>query len=84
MLVGDGGEELKGFCEDLSMAVGDCLMGKGGMGDDDGMRVGMRGFWGRKFMNDECKGGEYILVLGRGFGEGDASWWEWEYTLNLE
>jgi acetolactate synthase-1/2/3 large subunit len=43
----------------------------------------MTGFWGTKFINDKCKGADWILGLGTRFSEADCSSWEAEYTFNF-
>lgn len=54
-------EELKAFSDHLSIPVAHSLMGKGAMPDDHPMTLGMTGFWGTKFINDQCKAnGLYI------------------------
>jgi acetolactate synthase-1/2/3 large subunit len=43
----------------------------------------MTGFWGTKFINEQCKGADWILALGTRFSEADCSSWEREYTFNF-
>ena len=43
----------------------------------------MTGFWGTKFINDKCRGADWILGLGTRFSEADCSSWEDEYTFNI-
>ena len=43
----------------------------------------MTGFWGTKFINDKCRGADWILGLGTRFSEADCSSWEREYTFNF-
>jgi acetolactate synthase-1/2/3 large subunit len=45
--------------------------------------LGMTGFWGTKFINEQCKGADWILALGTRFSEADCSSWEREYTFNF-
>ena len=58
-------------------------MGKGALPDDHPLILGMTGFWGTKFINDKCKGADWILGLGTRFSEADCSSWEREYTFNF-
>ncbi|MBR3207888.1 MAG: thiamine pyrophosphate-binding protein, partial [Bacillus sp. (in: Bacteria)] len=84
ILLADAAEELKAFSDHLSIPVAHSLMGKGAMPDDHPMTLGMTGFWGTKFINDQCKAADYILALGTRFAEADASSWESEYTFNFQ
>lgn len=84
ILLADAAEELKAFSDHLSIPVAHSLMGKGAMPDDHPMTLGMTGFWGTKFINDQCKEADYILALGTRFAEADASSWESEYTFNFQ
>jgi acetolactate synthase-1/2/3 large subunit len=58
-------------------------MGKGALPDDHPLALGMTGFCGTKFINDKCKGADWILALGTRFAEADCSSWEPEYTFNF-
>jgi acetolactate synthase-1/2/3 large subunit len=58
-------------------------MGKGALADDHPLILGMTGFWGTQFINDKCKGADWILGLGTRFSEADCSSWEPEYTFNF-
>jgi len=75
--------ELREFAEHLSLPVAHSLMGKGALADDHPLILGMTGFWGTKFINDKCKGADWILGLGTRFSEADCSSWEPEYTFNF-
>jgi acetolactate synthase-1/2/3 large subunit len=43
----------------------------------------MTGFWGTTFINEKCKGADWILGLGTRFSEADCSSWEDEYTFKF-
>jgi acetolactate synthase-1/2/3 large subunit len=75
--------ELREFAEHLQLPVAHTLMGKGALADDHPLILGMTGFWGTKFINDKCKGADWILGLGTRFSEADCSSWEPEYTFNF-
>ena len=75
--------ELRAFAEHLQLPVAHTLMGKGALADDHPLILGMTGFWGTKFINDKCKGADWILGLGTRFAEADCSSWEPEYTFNV-
>src|SRR6188472_594799 len=51
--------------------------------DDHPFVLGMSGFWGTKFINEQCKGADLILALGTRFSEADCSSWECEYTFDF-
>jgi acetolactate synthase-1/2/3 large subunit len=74
---------MRELAEHLSLPVAHTLMGKGALPDDHPLILGMTGFWGTKFINDKCKGADWILALGTRFSEADCSSWEKEYTFNF-
>ncbi len=74
---------MRELAEHLSLPVAHTLMGKGALPDDHPLILGMTGFWGTKFINDKCKGADWILGLGTRFSEADCSSWEDEYTFNF-
>ena len=74
---------MREFAEHLSLPVAHTLMGKGALPDDHPLILGMTGFWGTKFINDKCKGADWILGLGTRFSEADCSSWEDEYTFSF-
>ena len=43
----------------------------------------MTGFWGTKFINEQCRSADRILALGTRFSEADCSSWEPEYTFDF-
>ncbi len=83
ILLADAAEEMREFAEHLSLPVAHTLMGKGALPDDHPLILGMTGFWGTKFINDKCKGADWILGLGTRFSEADCSSWEEEYTFSF-
>ena len=83
ILLADAAAEMREFAEHLSLPVAHTLMGKGALPDDHPLILGMTGFWGTKFINDKCKGADWILALGTRFSEADCSSWEDEYTFNF-
>jgi len=83
IMLADAMTELRQFAEHLQLPVAHTLMGKGALADDHPLILGMTGFWGTKFINDKCKGADWILGLGTRFSEADCSSWEEEYTFNF-
>jgi len=79
----DATAELESFVDHLQIPVAHTLMGKGALADDHPFVLGMTGFWGTQFINDQCKGADWILALGTRFSEADCSSWEREYTFNF-
>jgi len=82
ILLADAAAEMRELAEHLSLPVAHSLMGKGALPDDHPLILGMTGFWGTKFINDKCKGADWILGLGTRFSEADCSSWE-DYTFNF-
>ncbi|MBS1226747.1 MAG: thiamine pyrophosphate enzyme, central domain protein [Proteobacteria bacterium] len=83
IMLADCTTELREFAEHLQIPVAHTLMGKGALPDDNPLILGMTGFWGTKFINEKCKGADWILGLGTRFSEADCSSWEKEYTFNF-
>ena len=83
IMLADCTTELREFAEHLQIPVAHTLMGKGALPDDNPLILGMTGFWGTKFINEKCKGADWILGLGTRFAEADCSSWEEEYTFNF-
>ena len=75
--------ELREFVDHLQIPVAHTLMGKGALPDDHPFVLGMTGFWGTKFINEQCRSADWILGLGTRFSEADCSSWEPEYTFNF-
>jgi len=83
IMLADATEELREFVDHLQIPVAHTLMGKGALPDDHPFVLGMTGFWGTKYINDSCRGADWILALGTRFSEADCSSWEPEYTFNF-
>ena len=83
ILLAQAATELREFAEHLQLPVAHTLMGKGALPDDHPLILGMTGFWGTKFINDQCKAADWIVGLGTRFSEADCSSWEAEYTFNF-
>ena len=83
IFLADAAAELRDFAEHLQIPVAHSLMGKGALPDDHPLILGMTGFWGTKYINEKCKGADWILGLGTKFSEADCSSWESEYTFNF-
>ena len=83
IMLADCTTELREFAEHLQIPVAHTLMGKGALPDDHPLILGMTGFWGTKFINEKCKGADWIVGLGTRFAEADCSSWEAEYTFNF-
>jgi acetolactate synthase I/II/III large subunit len=83
IMLADATSELREFVDHLQIPVAHTLMGKGALPDDHPFILGMTGFWGTKFINDQCRGADWILGLGTRFSEADCSSWEPEFTFNI-
>ena len=83
IMLADATTELREFVDHLQIPVAHTLMGKGALPDDHPLVLGMTGFWGTKFINEQCRGADWILGLGTRFSEADCSSWEPEYTFNF-
>jgi acetolactate synthase I/II/III large subunit len=83
VLLADASAELCALVDHLQIPVAHTLMGKGALADDHPFVLGMTGFWGTKFINEQCKAADWILALGTRFSEADCSSWEREYTFNF-
>jgi acetolactate synthase-1/2/3 large subunit len=83
VLLADAAGELRELVDHLQIPVAHTLMGKGALPDDHPFVLGMTGFWGTRFINDQCRSADWILGLGTRFSEADCSSWEPEYTFNF-
>ena len=83
VLLADAAAELREFVDHLQIPVAHSLMGKGALPDDHPFVLGMTGFWGTRFINEQCRAADCILALGTRFAEADCSSWESEYTFNF-
>lgn len=83
ILLADAATEMRELAEHLQLPVAHTLMGKGALPDDHPLILGMTGFWGTRFINDKCRGADWILGLGTRFSEADCSSWEDKYTFSM-
>jgi acetolactate synthase I/II/III large subunit len=83
VLLAEAADELREFIDHLQIPVAHTLMGKGALPDDHPFVLGMTGFWGTRFINDQCRSADWILGLGTRFSEADCSSWDPEYTFNF-
>ncbi len=83
ILLADASTQLRELVDHLQIPVAHTLMGKGALPDDHPFVLGMTGFWGTKFINDQCRNADWILALGTRFSEADCSSWESEYTFDI-
>ncbi|VBB09096.1 Hypothetical protein LUCI_4382 [Lucifera butyrica] len=83
IVLADSAKELKEFVDHMGIPVSHSLMGKGALPDNHPLTLGMTGFWGTKFINDQCKKADCILGLGTSFKEADCSSWYPEYTFSF-
>jgi acetolactate synthase-1/2/3 large subunit len=83
VLLADAAVALREFVDHLQIPVAYTLMGKGALPDDHPFALGMTGFWGTKFINEQTRGADWVLALGTRFSEADCSSWEPEYTFGF-
>ncbi|HEX3759113.1 MAG TPA: thiamine pyrophosphate-binding protein [Kofleriaceae bacterium] len=83
VLLADAARELRALVEHLQIPVAYTLMGKGALPDDHPLVLGMTGFWGTRFINEQCRAADWLLALGTRFSEADCSSWEPAYTFNV-
>ena len=76
VMLADAMRELEELVDHLQIPVAHSLMGKGAMRDDHPFTLGMTGFWGTRFINEQCRTADWILGLGTRFCEADSSSWE--------
>jgi acetolactate synthase-1/2/3 large subunit len=79
----DATAELRQFVDHMQVPVAHSLMGKGVVPDDHPLVLGMTGFWGTKFINEQCRTADWIMGLGTRFSEADCSSWYPEYTFSI-
>jgi acetolactate synthase-1/2/3 large subunit len=53
------------------------------LSDDHPLTLGMSGFWGTKFVNDQCREADVVFGAGTRFAEADCSSWEPEFTFSF-
>jgi acetolactate synthase-1/2/3 large subunit len=83
ILLADAADELREFASHLAIPVAHSLMGKGALPDDHPLTLGMTGFWGTRFVNDQCLQADWVVGLGTSFKEADCSSWEKDYTFSF-
>ncbi|MDE2208503.1 MAG: thiamine pyrophosphate-binding protein [Betaproteobacteria bacterium] len=83
IMLADATAELREFVDHLQIPVAHTIMGKGALPDDHPLMLGMTGFWGTQFINEQCRGADWILGLGTRFSEADCSSWEPEFTFSF-
>jgi len=76
-------DELREFVDHMQIPVSHSLMGKGVLPDDHPLVLGMTGFWGMEFVNQQTLSADWILALGTRFKEADSSSWYPQYTFNI-
>ena len=75
--------ELRALVDHLQVPVAYTLMGKGAVPDDHPFVLGMTGFWGTKYINEQCRTADWIMGVGTRFSEADCSSWYPEYTFSI-
>jgi acetolactate synthase-1/2/3 large subunit len=83
VLLADAAVALREFVDHLQIPVAYTLMGKGALPDDHPFALGMTGFWGTRFINEQTRNADWVLALGTRFSEADCSSWEPEYTFSF-
>ncbi|GAK12073.1 thiamine pyrophosphate-binding protein [Geomicrobium sp. JCM 19039] len=83
VVLSDATEELQAFVDHMNIPVAHSLMGKGVLPDDHPLTLGMTGFWGTKFINDQTKNADYLFGLGTSFKEADSSSWYPGVTFDI-
>lgn len=84
VLLAQASEELEAFVNHFEIPVAYSLMGKGAISDAHPLVLGMTGFWGTQFINEQCRQADVILALGTRFKEADSSSWDEEYTFSFD
>lgn len=83
IILGNAADELRAFVDHMGIPVAHSLMGKGALPDDHPLTLGMTGFWGTEFVNEQCRTADVILALGTRFCEADCSSWDPAYTFDI-
>lgn len=76
-------DELRDFVDHMQIPLTHSLMGKGVLPDDHPLVIGMTGFWGLKYTNEQTLAADWILALGTRFKEADSSSWYPDFTFNI-
>lgn len=74
---------LASLAEALEIPVAHSLMGKGCLGEDHPLLLGMTGFWGTPLANETCRKADLILAVGTRLAEADLSSWDPRYTFSI-
>ena len=83
VVLADATRELREFAEHMNIPVAHSLMGKGVLPDDHELALGMTGFWGTKFINEQTKNADYLFGAGTRFSEADSSSWYDNVTFDF-
>lgn len=83
IILADAASELQEFVEHMNIPVAHSLMGKGALPDDHELTLGMTGFWGTKFINEQTKNADCLFGAGTRFSEADSSSWYDDVTFHF-
>lgn len=83
ILLSRASDELERFADHMTIPVAHSLMGKGALGDDHPLVLGMTGFWGTRLVNDTCLAADVLLAIGTRFKEADSSSWYRGFTFDI-
>jgi acetolactate synthase-1/2/3 large subunit len=75
--------ELVAVAEALEVPIAHSLMGKGAVGEDHPLLLGMTGFWGTPIANERCRTADVIVAIGTRFAEANSSSWDPRFTFNI-
>jgi acetolactate synthase-1/2/3 large subunit len=75
--------ELAALADALDVPIAHSLMGKGVVGEDHPLLLGMTGFWGTPIANEKCRTADVILAVGTRFAEANSSSWDPRFTFNI-
>ena len=73
--------ELAALADALEIPVAHSLMGKGCLGEDHPLLLGMTGFWGTPIANDRCRTADVMLAVGTRLAEASSSSWDPRFTF---
>jgi len=83
IILANAADELRKFVDHMGLPVAHSLMGKGVLPDDHPLTLGMSGFWGTEFVNDQCREADVVFGAGTRFAEADCSSWEPSFTFSF-
>src|SRR6476620_6176333 len=75
--------EFVALAEALELPIAHALMGKGVVGEDHPLLLGMNGFWGTPIANDKCRTADVILAVGTRLAEANSSSWDPRFTFDI-